>query len=104
MVWEVGYSLAMLTGVVEEVALTVLLVKMGIEDYVFKGVDVEFVVDSQSLNSSSLIFKGYFVGMEVVIFVVELMDTKDKNFVELVGIVGLVRLMNDVFEHYSNKD
>ena len=60
-VWEVGYSLTLLTGVVEEVALTVVLEQMGIEDSVFED-NVEFIVDSQILNSSSLISKGYFVG------------------------------------------
>ena len=100
MVWEVGYSLAVLTGVVEEVALTIVLMQMGIEDYLFEGVNVEFVPDSQSLNSSNLISKGYFVGMEVAIFVVASVDTKAENFVEL---VELVRLVTDVFEHYSNK-
>ena len=99
-VWEVGYSLAVLSGVVGEVALMVALVQMGIEDYVFEGVYVEFVVYSQSLNSSSLISKGYFMGMEVAIFVVASMDTKDENFVKL---VELVRLVTDVFEHYFNK-
>ena len=100
-VWEVGYSLAVLSGIVEEVALTVLLVQMGIEDSVIEGVNVEFVVDSQSLNSSSLIAKSYFVGMEVAIFVMASVDTKAENFVEL---VKLVRLVTNVFEHYSNKD
>ena len=103
-VWEVGYSLAVLSGVVGEVALMVVLVQMGIEDSVFEGVNVEFVVDSQSLNSFNLIAKGYFVGMEVAIFVVASMDTKVENFVELVELVELVRLVADVFEHYSNKD
>ena len=99
-VLDVGCSLAVLTGVVEEVALTVVLVRMGTEDSIFEGVDVEFFVDSQSLNSSNLIAKGYFVGMKVTIFVVALVDTKAKSFVEL---VELVRLVTDVFEHYSNK-
>ena len=103
-VWEVGYSLAVLTGVVEEVALTVVLVQMGIEDSVFEGVNVEFVVDSQILNSFNLIAKGYFVGMEVAIFVVASVDTKAKNFIELVELLDLVRLVTDVFEYYSNKD
>ena len=100
-VLDVGCSLAVLTGVVGEVALMVVLVQMGIEDFVFEGVDVEYVVDSQNLNSSSLIAKGCFVGMEVPIFVVASMGTKAENFVEL---VELVRLVTDVFDHYSNKD
>ena len=96
--------MVVLTRVVEEVALTVVLVQMGIEDYVFEGVNVEFVIDSQSLNCSSLISMGYFVGMEVAIFVVALVDTKTANFVECVELVELMRLVTDVFEHYSNKD
>ena len=103
-VLELGCSLTVLNGVVGEVALMVVMVQMGIEDSVFEGVYVEFVTDSQSFNSSSLISKGYFVGMEVVIFVVASMNTKAKNFVELFGLVGLVRLVNDVFQNYSNKD
>ena len=82
-------------------ALTVVLEQMGFEDSVFEEVNVEFIVDSQILNSSSLISKGYFVGMDVAIFVVASVDTKAENFVEL---VELVRLVTDVFEHYSNKD
>ena len=104
MVWEVGYSLAVLSGVVGEVALMVVLVQMGIEDSVFEGVNVEFVVDSKILNSSSLISKGYFVGMEVTIFFVVSVDTKPKIFSELVELVEFVRLVTDVVEHYSNKD
>ena len=99
-VCEVVCSLELLTRVVGEVALMVVLVQMGIEDYVFEGVDVEFVVYSQILNSSSLIVEGYFVGMEVPIFVVASVGTKAENFVEL---VELARLVTDVFEHYSNK-
>ena len=88
----------------EVAALTVVLVQMGIEDYLFEGVNVEFVPDSQSLNSSNLISKGYFVGMEVAIFVVASVDTKAENFVELEDLVEIVRLVTDVFEHYSNND
>ena len=44
-VWEVDYSLVGLAGVGEGVALTVVLVKMGIGGFVFEGVG-EFVVDS----------------------------------------------------------
>ena len=68
-VWEVGYSLVVLTGVVEGVSLTIVLVQMGIEDSVFEGVYVEFFVDSQILNSSSLIAKDYSVDMEMPMFV-----------------------------------
>ena len=93
-----------LTGVVEAVALTIVLVQMGIEDYLFEGVNVEFVVVSQSLNSSNLISNGNFVGMEVAIFVVASVDTKAENFVELMELVEIVRLVTDVFEYYSNKD
>ena len=88
----------------EAVALIVLLVQMGIENYLFEGVNVEFFVYFQSLNSSNLISKGYFLGMEVAIFVVESMDTKAENFVELEDLVDIVRLVTNVFEHYSNKD
>ena len=45
--------------------------------------------------------KSAVTGMGVVILVVALVDTKAENFVEL---VELVRLVTDVFEHYSNKD
>ena len=85
----------------EAVALIVLLVQMGIENYLFEGVQVEFVADSQSLNSSNLISKGYFVGMEVPIFVVASVGTKAENFAKF---LGLVRLVTNVFDHYSNKD
>ena len=93
-----------LNGVVEAVALIVVLLQMGIENYLFEGVNVEFVVVSQSLNSSNLISNGNFVGMEVAIFVVESMDTKAGNFVELEDLVEIARLVTNVFEHYSNKD
>ena len=45
-VWEVGYSLVVLTRVAEDVALMVVLVQMGSEDSIFEGVNVEFVFDS----------------------------------------------------------
>ena len=68
MVWEVDYSLVGLAGVGEGVALTVLLMQMGIGGYVFEGVG-EFVVDSRSLNSSSLIAKDDSLDMDIPMFV-----------------------------------
>ena len=45
MVWEVNYSLVGLPGVGEGVALTIVLVQIGIGGSAFEGVR-EFVVDS----------------------------------------------------------
>ena len=80
----------------------VLLVQIGIDGgFSFQEVVIGFVFDSQSMDFSSLISRGFFVSMEVPRFVVAQEDTKVGIFVEL---MELVRLMVGVFAHYSNKD
>ena len=63
--------MVVLTGVVtEEVALMVVPVQIGIGGFAFEEVVIGFVVDSQSLDFSSLVARGCFVSMEVPRFVV----------------------------------
>ena len=88
--------MAMLTKVVEEVALMVVPVQIGIGGFLIEEFVIGYVFDSQSLYFSNLVARCCFVSMEVPRFVVAQVDTKVGNFMEF---VDLVRLMVDVFEN-----
>ena len=62
--------MAVLTEVVEEVALMVVPVKIAIWDFTFEEVVIGFFVDSKILDLSSLVSKVFCVSMVVPRFVV----------------------------------